>query len=175
MTTNSDNTKVTFQGNKLTLIGAGLKVGSKMPAFTLTAQDMSDLSSSKYAGKVLVISVVPSLDTPTCALQTKRFNKEAEKLGSNVHILTVSLDLPFAQKRWCGAEGTSRVETGSDYKHHSFGQAFGCFIKEWALLGRAVFVVDKSGTITFVEYVPSISDEPSYSEVLKSVSAAVEG
>jgi len=175
MAVNTDITKITFQGNKLTLLGTALKSGSKMPAFTLTAQDMSDLSSTKYAGKVLIISVVPSLDTPTCDLQTKRFNKEADKLGSNVQILTVSLDLPFAQKRWCGAEGASRVETGSDYKHHSFGQAFGCLIKEWGLLARAVFVIDKSGTVAFAEYVPNISDEPNYEEALKSVSSVVEG
>lgn len=174
MAVNTDNTNVMFKDKPLTLGGAALNVGTKMPAFTLTAQDMSDLSSAKYAGKVLVISVVPSLDTPTCDLQTKRFNQEAEKLGSNVHILTVSLDLPFAQKRWCGATGSSRVETGSDYKHRSFGNAFGCFIKEWGLLARAVFVVDKKGTITFVEYVPDISKEPTYDAILKGISAALE-
>ena len=174
MSVNKDNTNVMFKGSKLTLIGPALKEGQRMPNFKLTAQDMSDLSSDKYKGRVLVLSVVPSLDTPTCALQTKRFNKEAEKLGDRVNILTVSLDLPFAQKRWCGAEGTTRVETGSAYKYREFGEAYGCFIKEWGLLGRAIFVVNPSGTITHCEYVPDISQEPNYDAALKAISASME-
>jgi len=162
-------TKVTFKGAPLTILGKPLKVGDKAPQFTLTANDMSDLSSSAFAGKVLIISVVPSLDTPVCAVQTKRFNKEAGELGKDVAILTVSLDLPFAQKRWCGAEGVSNVVTASDYKHRSFGEAYGALIKEWGLLARALFVVDKSGKVAYVQYVPEVSSEPEYEGALKKV------
>jgi thiol peroxidase len=174
MATNKDNSKITFQGKKLTVEAPSLKEGSTLPKFTLTAQDMSDLSSDSFKGKVLVLSVVPSLDTPTCSTQTKRFNQEASRLGDKIKLLTVSMDLPFAQKRWCGAEGVSNLQTGSDYKHRAFGSAFGCFIKEWGLLARAIFVANSKGVITYCEYVPEISSEPNYEEALKAVSSAVE-
>lgn len=170
----TDNTKVTFKGNKLTLQQKALTVGSPMPTFTLTANDMSDLKSESLKGKILVICGVPSLDTPTCNIQTKRFNSAAENLSADVVILTVSMDLPFAQSRWCGAEGVKRVITGSDYKYHQFGKAFGAFIEEWALLARAVFVVDKTGTISYVEYVSDISAEPNYEAALAKVSELLE-
>lgn len=145
-----------------------------MPSFVLTGQDMADISSSTFAGKPLVLSVVPSLDTPVCSVQTKRFNQEAAALGDKVSILTVSMDLPFAQKRWCGAEGASNMRTGSAYKHREFGSAFGCFIKEWGLLCRAVFVVNAAGKVTYCEYVPEISAEPNYDSALKALSATLE-
>jgi thiol peroxidase len=164
---------VTMQGKPLTLIGPALTVGGTLPGFVLTANDMSDLSSASYEDKVLVLSVVPSLDTGVCALQTRTFNQKASKLSEDVVILTVSMDLPFAQKRFCGAEGIDRVITASDYKHRSFGPSFGVLIKELGLLARAVFVVDRSGTVRHVEYVSEISQEPSYDAVLAAVEAAL--
>ena len=162
-------TKVTFKGSPLTVLGTPLKVGDKAPGFTLTATDMSDISSTSFAGKVLILSVVPSVDTPTCSLQTKRFNKEASELGKDVSILTVSMDLPFAQKRWCGAEGVTNITLGSDFKYRKFGEAYGAFLKEWGLLARALFVVDKGGKIAYVQYVPEVSSEPEYEGALKKV------
>lgn len=170
----SDNKYVTFHGNRLTLTSAALKVGDTLPAFTLTAQDMSDLKSDLFKGKILIIATVPSLDTPTCAIETKRFEQTASKLSPAVEILSVSRDLPFAQKRWCGSEGVSKVKTGSDYKYRTFGSAFGVQIEEWGLLARAVFVADKQGRVAYVEYVSNISDEPNYDAALKVVSSLLE-
>lgn len=166
---NKSNQNILFRGNKLKVMGEGLVEGQAMPSFTLTANDLSDLSSKSFAGKTLVISVVPSLDTPTCSIQTKRFNQEAEKLSSDVVILTVSMDLPFAQKRWCGAEGATKVVTASDYKHRGFGESFGVYMPDLGLLARAVFVVDKQGKITHVEYVADMSQEPDYQSVLQKL------
>lgn len=176
---NTDNTKVTFKGSKLTLKGKAVKVGDVMPSFTLTAQDMSDLKSDSLRDHVLIIAPVPSLDTPVCAVETKRFEQTAANLSPVVKILAVSHDLPFALKRWCGAEGVSKVTAASDFKYRSFGTAFGVQIEEWGLLSRAVFVVDTGvgntgGKIAHVEYVPDISQEPDYEAALKVVSSLVE-
>lgn len=171
---NKTNTNITFQGSKLNLVGPALKEGSLMPPFTLTAQDMSDLHSHVYRGKVLVISSVPSLDTPVCSIQTKHFNQAADRLSSDVCILTVSMDLPFAQKRWCGAEDCSHVQTGSDYKHRSFGKAYGVFVEDWGLLSRAIFVADRGGKIVHLEYVQEVSSEPDYDAALSAVSSLLE-
>jgi thiol peroxidase len=159
---------ITFKGAPLTLTGTTLKVGDSLPSFKLVAQDMSDLTSASLAGKTLIISVVPSLDTPVCSVQTKRFNQYVSKLGPNAVVLTVSLDLPFAQKRWCGAEDVTHVVTGSDYKYREFGEKFGVMIKEWGLLARALFVVNTSGKIVHVEYVPEVSSEPQYEAALQA-------
>ena len=172
MTAAANNT-VTFKGNPLTLMGNHLKSGDKLPAFTVTGQDMGDITSSSFSGKVLVVSTVPSLDTPVCSIETKRFSAEAAKLSSDVTILTVSYDLPFAQKRWCGAEGVSNVVTGSEYKHRAVGESFGVLLKEWGLLGRAVFVADRNGTIVHAQYVPEITQEPDYDAVVKAVTGAL--
>lgn len=160
------NDTITLFGNKVTVNGAALKVGQALPAFTLTANDLSDLSSTAFQGKVLIVSVVPSLDTPVCSVQTKRFNDELAKLPENVTVLTVSRDLPFAQKRWCGAENASKVVTASDYKYRSFGAAFGAEMIGSAFLARAVFVVDKGGMIQHVEYVDEVTHEPDYNKAL---------
>lgn len=174
MTLNTTNKNITFQGNPLTINGSEIKVGDKAPEISVTGTDMRDISWADFADKIVVLSVVPSIDTPTCQLQTKRFNKEATTLGSDVAILTVSMDLPFAQKRWCGAEGVSNMTTASDYKHRSFGESFGTLIKEMGLLARAVFVIDKNRIVRHVEYVASISDEPNYDLALKAV-ATIKG
>lgn len=164
---------VTFKGNKLTLLGKQLREGDSLPKFKLTGTEMNDVDESAFKNKVLIISVVPSLDTPVCSTQTKRFNQEATKLSDQVAVLTVSMDLPFAQKRWCAAEGASRVVTASDYKYRSFGENFGVYLQEWGLLARAVFVVDKSGKVAYVQYVPEVSSEPDYEPVLEKVKALV--
>jgi len=160
---------VAFQGKPLTLVGPALEIGSEAPQFTLTANDLSDLRSDAFGGRVLVLSVVPSLDTPLCATQTRTFNQRATQLSERVAILTVSMDLPFAQKRFCGAEGLQRVITASDYKHRAFGPAFGVLIKELGLLARAVFVVDTRGKVVHVQYVPEITHEPDYDAALAAV------
>lgn len=168
---NTTNTNITFKGGKLTLSGKPLRTGDSMPLFTLTAQDLSDLKSDHFKGKVLIISAVPSLDTPVCSMQTRRFNQAAEELSDKIVILTVSMDLPFAQKRWCGAEGCNNVVCASDYKYRSFGKAFGAFIEEWGLLARALFVIDTKGKVTYLEYVPEVSHEPDYETALSKAKA----
>lgn len=160
---------VTMKGNPLTLLGEEVKVGDAAPEFEVTANDLSGVKLSDYAGKVCVILSVPSLDTPVCDVETRRFNEEAGKLGSDVVILTISMDLPFAQKRWCGAAGVENVVTLSDYIDASFGKAYGVLIKDLRLLARAVFVVDGSGIIRYVQIVPEIAEEPDYDAVLQAV------
>lgn len=166
---NKSNQNIKFLGNSVTVRGCELKEGAKLPEFKLVGQDLKDIVNSNFAGKVLVISVVPSLDTPTCSLQTKRFNQEAEKLGGGVAILTVSRDLPFAQARWCGAEGVKSVVTASDYKYRTFGETFGVELPDMGLLARAVFVVGTDGKIEYLEYVPNISEEPEYEPILTKI------
>lgn len=164
---------ITFKGAALTLVGPEAKVGAQAPDFTVLANDLSPRTLASYKGKVLVISVVPSLDTGVCDMQTRRFNTEAANLGEDVKILTVSCDLPFAQARWCGAAGVSAVETLSDHRDLSFGNAWGVTIKELRLLTRAVYVVDRSGKITYGEVVPEVTHEPNYDAALKAAAAAV--
>lgn len=158
--------QVTFKGNPVTLIGPKLTVGDKAPDFTVLTNDLQERSLSDYAGKVKLISVVPSLDTGICSEQTKRFNEEADKFA-NVHILTISMDLPFAQSRWCAAEGVHKLDTLSDHRDADFGQKYGTLIKELRLLARAIFVVDASDRISYVEYVPEVSSHPNYEHVLQ--------
>ena len=161
---------VTMKGNAVTLLGNKLEVGQKTPEATLTANDLSEVKlSSLIKDKVAIISVVPSLDTPICDLQTKRFNQEAAELGPDIRILTVSMDLPFAQKRWCAGAGVDKLQTLSDYRYASLGEAFGVLIKGLRLLTRAIFVVDKKGVIQYIQICPEITKEPDYDSVLKAV------
>jgi thioredoxin-dependent peroxiredoxin len=157
---------VTLRGNSLTLLGKEIKVGDKAPDVALLDNDLKPVKLSSFLGKVVVVSSVPSLDTPTCDMETRRFNMEAAKLSEAVVILTVSTDLPFAQKRWCGAAGVEKVKTLSDHRETSFGLSFGVLIKELRLLARSIFVLDKSGTIQYVQHVPEISKEPDYEAVI---------
>ena len=157
---------VTFLGNPLTALGSELKVADKAPGFSVLSNDLKPVTLADLAGKVRLLSVVPSLDTPVCDMQTRRFNQEAASLGDNVVILTLSMDLPFAQKRWCGAAGVDRVQTLSDHRDASFGLAYGTLIKELRLLSRAIFVIDASDTIRYVEYVKEISSHPNYDAAL---------
>jgi len=161
---------VTMSGGPVTLVGEEVKVGEKAPDFVALANDLSPVSFSSFRGKVCVISSVPSLDTPVCDMETRRFNQEADRLGSDVVILTISMDLPFAQKRWCGAAGVTKVQTLSDHRDASFGTAYGVLIKELRLLARAVFVVDRDGTIQYIQLVKEVTEEPDYEAVLSAVS-----
>ncbi|MHB8734863.1 MAG: thiol peroxidase [Terriglobales bacterium] len=151
-----------LMGNPLTLLGPERKAGDKLPDFTLVDNGLKPVKAADTAGTVRIFSVVPSLDTPVCDTQTRRFNEEASKLGDKVRVLTVSMDLPFAQKRWCGAAGVDRVQTLSDYQTGSFGLAMGTLIKDLRLESRAVFVVDAQGVIRYAQYVPEVSAQPDY-------------
>lgn len=155
----------TFKGNPLTLRGPQIKVGQKAPDFQVLAQDLSPVTLGQFQGKTLIISVVPSLDTGVCDAQTRRFNEEADKLPAAA-ILTVSMDLPFAQKRWCGAAAVSKVKVVSDHRQASFGKAYGVLIKELRLLARSIFVVDGQGSVSYVEYVPEMTSHPNYDAAL---------
>jgi thiol peroxidase len=165
----------TSMGDKqLTLLGPALKPGDSMPDYTLTDNSLKPVTKADSQGKVRIFSVVPSLDTPVCDLQTRRFNEEAGKLGDKVKVLTVSVDLPFAQKRWCGAANVSHVQTLSDYQTGKFGEATGTLIKDLRLLSRAIFVVDGGGTIRYVEYVPKIGEHPNYDAALQATRALLQ-
>jgi len=160
---------VTMKGQSLTLLGNELKVGQKAPDFEVVANDLSTVRFSSFQGKVYIISSVPSLDTSVCDKMTQRFNQEAGKLGENGVILTISMDLPFAQKRWCGAANVKNVQTLSDHRDASFGRAYGVLIKELRLLARAVFVVNKEGVLQHIQIVPELTNEPDYEQVLDAV------
>jgi len=160
---------VTFKGQPLTLVGPELKPGEKAPDFTIIDQSLQPASLKDYAGKVILLSVVPSLDTSICSAQTKRFNEEAAQLPEDVAILTVSMDLPFAQARFCGAENIDRVKVLSDHRDASFAQAYGTLVKELRLESRAIFVIDRDGIIRYVEYVPEIASHPNYDAALQAV------
>ncbi len=155
----------TMKGNPLTLLGNELKVGDKAPDFTLLDNDLKPVSLKDTAGKVRILASVPSLDTPVCDQETRRFNEEVTKLPG-VEVLTISMDLPFAQKRWCGAAGVNNVRTLSDYREGSFGNAYGTLIKDLRLNSRAVFVLDKDNTVRHVEYVKEIASHPDYDAAL---------
>ncbi len=165
--------QVTMKGNPLTLIGHAVKAGDVAPDFTVTGNDLTPVSLSGLRGKVLVLSVVPSLDTGVCDTQTRKFNEAAASLGKNVEILTISMDLPFAQKRWCGAAGVDRVRTLSDYKDAAFGNAYGLLIEELRLLARAVLVVDGEGKVRYIQVVKELTQEPDYEAALKAVRALI--
>lgn len=165
---------ITFQGNPLTLVGPEIKAGDIAPDFTVVANDLSPVTLADSSGKVLVIAAVPSLDTPVCDMETRRFNTEAASLGDDVKILTVSMDLPFAQARWCGAAGVDAVQTVSDHNQASFGENWGTLIKELRLLTRAVFVVGKTGRVEYAEYLKEITEEPDYEAALGAVRKVAE-
>ncbi|WP_124728144.1 thiol peroxidase [Staphylospora marina] len=163
---------VTMKGNPVTLLGPEIKAGDKAPDFTVLANDMSPVTLADGKGTVRIISVVPSVDTPVCDLQTRRFNQEAASLPG-VKVLTVSVDLPFAQKRWCGAAGAENIQTVSDHRDLSFGTAYGVAIKELRLLARAVFVIDKHDVVTYAEYVPEVTQHPNYEAAILAAKEAL--
>lgn len=160
---------VTFKGGTMHLSGNQPVAGQKAPDFTLTATDMSAKSLKDYAGKVLVLVTVPSLDTPVCDMEVRRFNKEAAALSDKVRIVAVSRDLPFAQARWCGAAGVTAVQTLSDYRDASFGKTYGVLLNELHLLARSIFVVGPDGTVAYSQIVPEVTHEPDYAAALEAV------
>jgi thiol peroxidase len=164
---------ITFRGEPVTLTGNEIKTGQAAPNFTLTGSDLNPVQLADFEGKVKIISVFPSIDTGVCALQTKRFNSEASKLSDDIVIICVSKDLPFAQSRFCGAEGIDRVVVLSDYKTGEFGERYGFLLKELGLLTRGVIVVDKDNVIQYVEYVSEIAEEPNYRKAIDEAKNAL--
>ena len=159
--------KVTFAGNPVTLIGKEIKVGDQAPDFTVINEKLEAVNLSDYKGKTIILSVFPSIDTGVCSAQNHRFNKEAANLN-DVEILAISNDLPFALKRFCGAEGIDRLTTLSDHKDLSFGSNYGFLIEELRLLARGTVVIDKEGIVKHVEYVPEITNEPDYESAINT-------
>ncbi len=162
---------ITFKNNPVTLIGHEVKVGEKAPNFSVLRNDLSVATLADYVGKVKIISVIPSIDTGVCDAQTRRFNEEASQLG-DVKILTISVDLPFAQKRWCAAAGIENVEVLSDHRDLSFGEAYGVAISELRLLARAVFVIDSEDKVVYTEYVSEATDHPNYEAAIAAAKEA---
>lgn len=165
--------QVTFGGKKLNLYGEVVKVSDKAPDFKAVNNDLSSFDSKENQGKVVVYSVVPSIDTGVCSLQARTFNEEAEKLGDDVIVITVSCDLPFAQKRFCAQEGIKNSISISDYKDHDFGKKYGFLIEDLALLSRGVVIVDKKGKIAYTEYVKEVSNEVNFEAALDAVKALI--
>ncbi|MFA6636312.1 MAG: thiol peroxidase [Candidatus Omnitrophota bacterium] len=166
---------VTMKGSPLTLVGEKLKEGQAAPDFKALDGNLKEISLSGTSGKVRIIASVPSLDTPVCDLEIKRFNDEVSQLSKNIAVLFVSMDLPFAQKRFCQEFNIKKVITLSDHRNADFGKKFGVLIKELRLLSRAVFVLDGSGIVRYTEYVKEITDHPDYDAVLRAAKEAVDG
>ncbi|MFM8415800.1 MAG: thiol peroxidase [Planctomycetota bacterium] len=162
---------VTFKGNPLTLVGEEVKVGAPAPDFDLTffKDGMQHVRKADLVGKPTIISVVPSLDTPVCQVQTKTFNQRLAALGDTINALTVSLDLPFAMSRFCGAESITAMRTGSDYMNRDFGKAWGLLIDELKILARAVFVLDREGVVRYAQVVKEVAEEPNYDAALAAL------
>jgi len=163
---------VTMRGNPMTLVGPELKPGQKAPNFSLVGKDMKPVTLDQFKGKVKIIASIPSLDTPVCDAETRRFNEEATKLSGDVQVLTVSMDLPFAAARWCGAAGVDKVTTLSDYRGASFAENYGALIKELYLDTRAIFVIDKNDNLTHVEYVKEVANQPNFEAALEAARKA---
>jgi thiol peroxidase len=162
---------VTFKGNPLTLAGDAVQVGKPAPNFTVHyfKDGLHPISLSDLKGKPSFISVVPSLDTPVCQTQTKRFNQEIAALGNRINALTISLDLPFAMNRFCGAEDIANMKVGSDYQNRSFGTSWGMLIEELKLLARGVFVLNSAGEVVYAEVVKEVTSEPNYGAALAAL------
>jgi thioredoxin-dependent peroxiredoxin len=164
----------TLRGNPLTVLGPQLQPGDRAPDFHAVDDGLKPVDLAATGNGVRVFSVVPSLDTPVCDAQTKRFNEESGKLP-NVSIYTISMDLPFAQKRWCGAFGVDHVKMISDHREGSFGQAYGTLIKDLRIMSRAIFVVDPGNTVRYVEYVKEVADHPNYESALAAAKSLADG
>lgn len=160
---------IVFKGNPLTLIGPELRTGEKAPDFSIISNELKENHLKDFAGKIKVISVTPSLDTPVCDLQATRFDREATSLPDDVVVLNISVDLPFAIARFCSAKNVGKVKTFSDHREVSFGTAYGVLIKELRLLARAIFIVDKQDIIRYVEIVPEVTNEPDYAKALAAL------
>lgn len=163
---------VTMRGNPVTLIGPEIKVGEKAPDFKAVGKGLAPVTLDQFKGKVKIITSIPSLDTPVCDAETRRFNEEAAKLPGGVEILVVSMDLPFSQSRWCGAAGVDKVTPVSDFQTRDFGQRYGSLMKETLLLCRSVFVVDKKDQVVHAEYVSEVANHPNYEAALEAARKA---
>ena len=159
-------TTITFKGDPVELSGTPPQVGDQAPAFDLVNTKMESVKLSDSAGKIRVISIIPSIDTGVCEAQTRRFNRALDEMPDNVVGLTISEDTPFAQARWCGAEGITKMEMLSDYKGHHFGQDYGLYMTSMGLLARSVYIIDGDGKVQYFQLVPEMSQEPDYDEVL---------
>ena len=159
----------TFKGNPITLVGEEIKIGQNAPDFEVLTSDLSETNLSAFKGKIKLIASVPSLDTPICDLQIKRFNDEATKISKDVVILFISMDLPFAQKRFCQTYNIKKVKTFSDHRDSSFGLNYGVLIKKLRLLSRAIFIIDKNDKVVYVEYVKELGSQPDYESALKAL------
>lgn len=166
---------VTFKGNPLTLAGEAVTVGKPAPEFTLHYFEggLKTLSLADVKGKPTILSVVPSLDTPVCAMQTKKFNEQLAALSDKVNAVTVSLDLPFAMNRFCGAEEIKNMRVGSDYQDRNFGKNWGTLIEELKIMSRAIFVLDGNGNVAYAEYVPEVASEPNYEAAMAALKSQV--
>jgi thiol peroxidase len=162
---------ITFKGNPLTLIGPEIKAGDTAPNFTAIGAGLKEVSLADTKGKTRLISVVPSLDTPVCEVQTKRFNEEASKFPSDIAVYTLSMDLPFAQSRFCTAHHSDKITVLSDHRDASFGKAFGVLIKELRLLTRAIFVIGPDDKVQYAEYVKEVTSHPDYDKALQVLKA----
>ena len=160
---------IKMKGNPLTLVGNEVKVGDTAPDFTVFNENLEPVKLSSFSGKTVVIISVPSIDTPVCDMEARRFNREAGNLADDIVILTISMDLPFAQKRWCASAGIENIQLLSDYRNASFGNSFGVLIKELGLLARTIFIIDGEGKVRYVQYVKETTDEPDYDEVLTAI------
>jgi len=160
---------VTIHGNPLTLVGPELRVGDNAPDFTVLNSDLKEVRLKDFEGKIKVISVTPSLDTPVCDIQARRFNQEAANFSDNVVVLNISMDLPFAIARFCSAAGIDKVKTLSDHRDASFGSAYGVLIKELRLLARSIFIIDKDNIIRLIEIVREVTNHPDYEGVVNLV------
>jgi thioredoxin-dependent peroxiredoxin len=163
---------VTMRGNPMTLVGPELKAGQRAPGFTAVGKGLAPVTLDQFKGKVKIIAAIPSIDTPVCDAETRRFNEEAGKLPGDVQVLTISMDLPFAQQRWCGAAGIDKVTTVSDWRAAEFGQKYGALIKELHLLTRAVFVIDKNDNVVHAEYVKEVANQPDFDAALDAARKA---
>lgn len=159
--------KLKFAGNEMNLVGEQIKVGDKAPNFVAVKGDLSEYKLSDDLGKVVILSIVPSIDTGVCAIQTRTFNEDATELSKDVKIVTISMDLPFAQQRFCAAEGIEQVELVSDYKDHDFAEKYGFLIKELGLLARGIIIIDKEGKVTYTEIVPEVTHEVNFDDALE--------
>ena len=158
---------VTFFGNPLTLVGNEVKAGDRAPDFIVLDKELKEIKLSDFAGKIKVISVTPSLDTPVCDLQARTFNQEAGALSEGIVVLNISMDLPFAIARFCAGAGIDKVQTLSDHRDASFGNAYGVLVKELRLLARSVFVIDKADVVRYVQIVPEMTNQPEYDKALQ--------
>jgi thiol peroxidase len=158
-----------FRNRSIHLAGPEIKVGDPAPSFTVLAQDFTEVGLEALKGKPTVLAAVPSLDTSVCDAETKRFNDEAAKFGDKANFVVLSCDLPFGQKRWCGMANVDKARVYSDHRDHSFGQAYGVYIKETGFLWRAVFVLDKDAIVQYAEYTPEMGQHPNYDRILETV------